>query len=192
VEENSQDHFASDHDDESRYFDGGPPYVDDQQGLFAPPPRIVPLTPEPTSAVARWLLPTERYEGEWVRHWMVPLKQIAIGVAVGALVRYAGSRRAGNRRPGPTPSQRLALAGAALAWTGWRVAAWRGDRFVLTDKRVLLVRNALTRSVRSVGLTEVRDVHVRQSLIGRMLNYGTLTLDRAGRTGRPHRIKRLS
>jgi len=53
------------------------------------------------------------------------------------------------------------------------------------------VRSALTRSVRSVALTEVRDVHVRQSFLGRTLNYGTLTLDPAGRTGRPHRIKRL-
>jgi Bacterial PH domain len=191
MEDNSQDHLASDLDDESLSVDGEYPYVDDLKGLVASPRRVLPLEPEPSYDVARWLLPTERYEGEWVRHWTVPLKQIAIGVAAGALVRYAGSRRARNRRPGPAASQRLALTGAALAWSGWRVAAWRRDRFVLTDKRVLFVKSSLTRSVRSVALTEVRDVHVRQSLLGRMLNYGTLTLDRVGRIGRPHQIKRL-
>jgi hypothetical protein len=34
------------------------------------PRRVLPLEDEPTTLVARYLFPTERYRGEWKRHWI--------------------------------------------------------------------------------------------------------------------------
>ena len=31
---------------------------------------MLPLEDEPSSLVARYLFPTERYRGEWKRHWI--------------------------------------------------------------------------------------------------------------------------
>src|SRR5690242_16170838 len=36
----------------------------------AGPRRVLPLEDEPTTLVARYLFPTERYRGEWKRHWI--------------------------------------------------------------------------------------------------------------------------
>ena len=73
----------------------------------------------------------------------------------------------------------LPLAGAALvvvaALDAVR-AAWKWERthVIVTDEQLALVRGTLRRRVAAVRLERVGAVEVDQSLLGRLLGYGTL------------------
>ena len=58
------------------------------------PRRVLPLEDEPSPLVARYLFPTERYRGEWKRHWIHLTTPLLIGAGatfvLGYLVRLPG------------------------------------------------------------------------------------------------------
>ena len=71
------------------------------------------------------------------------------------------------------------LAGAALVMVAALLAlraVWRWERthVIMTDDRLALVRGTLRRRTAAVRLERVGAVEVDQSLLGRMLGYGTL------------------
>lgn len=63
------------------------------------------------------------------------------------------------------------------------VVRWQTCTLVVTDRRVLLVRGALTPRVASVRLDTIADVEIRSSPAGRMLHYGRLMVSAGGRRG---------
>jgi len=73
----------------------------------------------------------------------------------------------------------VSAAGAALlciAAVGAVAAVWRWDRtrVVLTGERLFVVHGTLRRRAAAVRLTKVETVEIDQSLLGRMLGYGTV------------------
>ena len=62
---------------------------------------------------------------------------------------------------------------AVFAWTGFR---YIGREYVLTNRRVVQVEGVLTRSATDSSLEKIDDAVVRQSVLGRMLDYGDLTV----------------
>ncbi len=58
----------------------------------------------------------------------------------------------------------------------------RFSEFVVTDKRVLVKTGILNRHTLETLLTKVENISVDQSLWGRMLNYGTITVTGTGGT----------
>ena len=71
------------------------------------------------------------------------------------------------------------LGGAALVVLGALLAlraVWRWERthVIMTDDRLALVRGTLRRRTAAVRLERVGAVEVEQSLVGRLLGYGTL------------------
>lgn len=71
------------------------------------------------------------------------------------------------------------IGGAALVMLAALLAlraVWRWERthVVMTDERLALVRGTLRRRTAAVQLERVGAVEVDQSLLGRMLGYGTL------------------
>lgn len=52
--------------------------------------------------------------------------------------------------------------------------------FVLTDRRVIAKFGLLSRSTSEQRLSKVESIHVYQSLLGRLLNYGTVTVTGTG------------
>jgi uncharacterized membrane protein YdbT with pleckstrin-like domain len=73
----------------------------------------------------------------------------------------------------------LPLAGAALVVAGALLAlraVWKWERthVIVTDERLALVRGTLRRRTASVRLERVGAVEVDQTLVGRVLGYGTL------------------
>jgi membrane protein YdbS with pleckstrin-like domain len=72
----------------------------------------------------------------------------------------------------------IVLAGAFVL--GWKTWAWWVARYVITDERVLLIEGVLARRVRAVPLSKVTHTDFRRSLLGRILGYGTLSLDSPG------------
>ena len=142
--------------------------------------RILPLEEEPSGLVSRYLFPTERYRGEWKRHWIHLLPQFAIGtLATFALGYISGFLAKHSATSGLTTVAILVWIGV-MGWAAWRVADWFFDRFILTNKRVMVVSGIITRRVAMMPLLRVTDMKYEQSPVGRMLNYGTFVLESAG------------
>jgi membrane protein YdbS with pleckstrin-like domain len=154
------------------------------RGEPVPPPllstrRVMPLEEEPSSVVQRYLFPTEKFRGEWRRHWIELGREILIGVAATLLMGTVTGYLARHGIPsGVTIAIGLWL--VVLIVLGWRVVDWWHDRFILTNKRVMLVSGVVTRKVAMMPLLRVTDMKYVQSPLGRMLNYGTFELESAG------------
>ncbi|MGC9667917.1 PH domain-containing protein [Planosporangium sp. 12N6] len=141
--------------------------------------RVMPLEDEPSGVVQRYLFPTEKFRGEWKRHWVQLGKEIAIGLVVTIVMGYATGFMAKHNIPsGVTIVILLWL--FVMVWLGWRVGDWWFDRFILTNKRVMVVSGIVTRNVAMMPLTRVTDMKYVQSPLGRLLNYGSFELESAG------------
>jgi hypothetical protein len=159
----------------------------------ASPPKVTPVPSTtkqvPSRGVARYLFGTERYVGEWRRHWIHVGAWAALGIIspffVGYLIGVLGQRN--------SVGVWIVLIGWFLLLTlvGWMVAGWWLERFVLTDKRVLLITGIVSRKVAMMPLARVTDMAYQQSPLGMMLNYGTFVLESAGQDQALRDIKPL-
>lgn len=62
----------------------------------------------------------------------------------------------------------------------WRVLGWEFERIVITDEKVIHLAGVLNRRIASTPLSKVSEFTVRQPVIGRMLDYGSLVVDVPG------------
>ncbi|MFI6240875.1 PH domain-containing protein [Micromonospora sp. NPDC050795] len=154
------------------------------------PRRVLPLEDEPSSLVARYLFPTERYRGEWKRHWIHLSNPLLIGVAATFVLGYLSGFLAGQDVGGLTTIAVL-LWFAVMGWVAWKVADWWYDRFILTNKRVMVVNGIVTRKVAMMPLVRVTDMKYEQTPTGRALNYGTFVLESAGQEQALREVKNL-
>jgi membrane protein YdbS with pleckstrin-like domain len=53
---------------------------------------------------------------------------------------------------------------------------WNAEQYVITERRVLQIRGVLSKVVLDSSLGKINDVELRQSMPGRMFNFGTLTV----------------
>jgi membrane protein YdbS with pleckstrin-like domain len=154
------------------------------------PRRVLPLEDEPTTLVARYLFPTERYRGEWKRHWISLSGPLGIGAGATLLLGYlAGFLTRQNINGLVTAAVLIWL--AVIGWVAWKVVDWYFDRFILTNKRVMVVNGIVTRKVAMMPLLRVTDMKYEQSALGRMLNYGTFVLESAGQDQALREVKYL-
>jgi membrane protein YdbS with pleckstrin-like domain len=162
----------------------------DDSGVPLGPRRVLPLEDEPSGLVARYLFPTERYRGEWKRHWIHLQNQFLIGAVATFVLGYGSGFLAKQDIPGLTTVAVLLWLGV-MGWVAWKVADWYFDRFILTNKRVMVVNGIITRKVAMMPLLRVTDMKYEQSPLGRMLNYGTFVLESAGQEQALREIKHL-
>jgi membrane protein YdbS with pleckstrin-like domain len=134
---------------------------------------------EPSDLIKRYLYPTEKFRGEWRRHWIHLIKKLNIGVAATFVLGYvAGWMAKQNIQNGLTIVVVVWL--GVMGWVLWDVVQWYYDRFILTNKRVMLVEGVVARKVAMMPLGRVTDMKLEQSPLGRFLNYGTFVLESAG------------
>ncbi|WP_100447395.1 PH domain-containing protein [Glycomyces xiaoerkulensis] len=158
-------------------FDDSPP-----GGLFASFGRAptVPDVPSPISA--RYLFPTEKYRGEWRRHWIHLMPWYIIGTLATFIMGFAS----GLLMKWEDTSRDTALTVTVIVWlailgyVGWKILDWYMDRFILTNKRIMLIQGVITRSVAMMPLGRVTDMKYAQTPMGRMLNYGEFIIESAG------------
>jgi membrane protein YdbS with pleckstrin-like domain len=67
-----------------------------------------------------------------------------------------------------------------LGWMVFQVAQWRHDRFIATDKRLLLNYGLFTQKVAMMPLIKVTDMSYQRSVPGRIFGYGRFILESAG------------
>jgi membrane protein YdbS with pleckstrin-like domain len=152
----------------------------DSTGIPLGPRRVLPLDEEPSSLVARYLFPTERYRGEWKRHWVHLATHLTIGVVATFILGYLSGVLAKQDTVPGAWAVAVVVWAVIMAWVAWRVADWYFDRFILTNKRLMLVNGIITRRVAMMPLIKVTDMKYEQSPMGRLLNYGTFVLESAG------------
>ncbi|GIG85576.1 PH domain-containing protein [Plantactinospora endophytica] len=162
----------------------------DASGMPLGPRRVLPLEDEPTSLVARYLFPTERYRGEWKRHKISLATPLLIGLLATFVLGYLSGFLAGQEVGALTTVAVLIWLGI-MGWVAWKVADWYFDRFILTNKRVMVVNGIITRQVAMMPLLRVTDMKYEQSPLGRALNYGTFVLESAGQEQALREVKYL-
>jgi membrane protein YdbS with pleckstrin-like domain len=146
-------------------------------GVRAP---SVPDVPSPISA--RYLFPTEKYRGEWRRHWV----HLMPWYVVGTLATFIMGLASGMLTKSDYESRGTAVTVTVLVWllilgfVGWKILDWYMDRFILTNKRIMLIQGVITRSVAMMPLGRVTDMKYAQTPMGRMLNYGEFIIESAG------------
>ena len=154
------------------------------------PRRVLPLEDEPTTLVSRYLFPTERYRGEWKRHWIHLSGPLGIGAGATLLLGYLAGFLTRQQINGLVTAAVLIWL-AVIGWVAWKVFDWYFDRFILTNKRVMVVNGIVTRKVAMMPLLRVTDMKYEQSALGRMLNYGTFVLESAGQDQALREVKHL-
>ena len=53
---------------------------------------------------------------------------------------------------------------------------WLNERYIITNRRVMEVRGTINKNVRDSALEKVNDVELNQSIVGRLLGYGTVEI----------------
>jgi membrane protein YdbS with pleckstrin-like domain len=160
------------------YVGGGPPAQSPPPGGFGGTVEYI-ATPDPSDLVRRYLYPTEKFRGEWRRHWIHLVRRLTIGVlATFALGYLAGFLANQQVTEGLTVLVLIWI--AVMVWVLWQVVEWYYDRFVLTNKRVMLVEGIIARRVAMMPLARVTDMKYTQSPMGRVLNFGTFEIESAG------------
>jgi hypothetical protein len=129
---------------------------------------------EPTTGVARFLFPMERFRGEWRYHW-IEVARSAMGAAVAATL---GATSMVVWAPAwIRPAGLAAIVVVGVVWCGACGLRWFPNRsLVITNKRLLVMRGIVRRKVYMVPLVQVADMSYTQSSLGSLLNYGTFHL----------------
>jgi membrane protein YdbS with pleckstrin-like domain len=73
----------------------------------------------------------------------------------------------------------LAMIGIHV-WLLWKVARWYVDRFIVSDRRIMLVTGIIARKVAMMPLTKLTDMSYERSTVGVVLGFGTFVLESAG------------
>jgi membrane protein YdbS with pleckstrin-like domain len=126
----------------------------------------------------RYLLDGERVVTAVHQHWAKVAEPVASAVAGAILALWVDTH------------VDLALSAiATVVWWGWfalvarllyRLAEWRHDWFVATDKRLLLFSGFITRRVSMMPLIKVTDMSYERSVPGRILGFGRFVMESAG------------
>jgi membrane protein YdbS with pleckstrin-like domain len=136
-------------------------------------------TREPSDLVRRYLFPTEKFRGEWRRHWIHLVKRLTLGVLATFVLGYLSGYFAKQNITSALTILVLVWI-VIMGWVLWDVAEWYYDRFILTNKRVMLIEGIISRRVAMMPLARVTDMKYTQSALGRVLGYGTFELESAG------------
>ena len=136
-------------------------------------------TKDPSDLVRRYLYPTEKFRGEWRRHWVHLVKRLSLGVLATFILGYVAGYFVRNNQPTALTILVLLWIGV-VGWVLWYVAEWYYDRFVLTNKRIMLITGIIARDVAMMPLSRVTDMKYSQSPLGRILGYGKFEIESAG------------
>lgn len=77
------------------------------------------------------------------------------------------------------------LTGIAFIWGLYKALVYFNSIFVITNQRILVKIGFIARNTREINLSKLESVAVDQSVLGRILNYGTLTFIGTGGTREP-------
>jgi uncharacterized membrane protein YdbT with pleckstrin-like domain len=74
----------------------------------------------------------------------------------------------------------LPLFGLGLVFLAWVYIVYKTTEIAITNKRIIAKFGFISRSTIEINLPKVESVQVDQSVMGRMLDYGTIVISGAG------------
>lgn len=80
--------------------------------------------------------------------------------------------------------------GVGLIFLVWAWIVYKTTEFAVTDKRIIAKTGLISRNTVEMFLDKVESLNVAQTIPGRMLDYGTVTIRGTGSTSEP--IKNIS
>ncbi len=134
--------------------------------------------PPGTALVGKYLLAAERVVIVQRKHWAVLSIPVSV-VVTGLLVAFVIDTLL------PTSAALVRdilwlVWSASLVYLGWHIVEWWADRFVVTNKRVMIVYGIITRKVGMMPLSKVTDMSYERSVLARLLGYGVFVMESAG------------
>lgn len=163
----------------------------DSSGIPIGPRRIMPITEEASPLVQRYLFPTEKFRGEWRKHWTYLADQFAYGALATFVFGWLWGYSTHHHWPIWISAGSVVLWIGVMGWVSVRVLDWYYDRFILTNKRLMKVSGMVTRTVGMMPLTRVTDMKYQQSAWGRIFGYGDFILESAGQEQALREVKHL-
>ena len=112
-------------------------------------------------------------------HWVIYLLGLALGAASFGLAISAVLFQSGAIRIAPLVAAGLALVLGLLQMArAWLVSA--NTEIIVTSRRVIYKTGFISRNTVEMNLDKVESVLVQQSLVGRMIDYGTVIIRGVG------------
>jgi len=137
------------------------------------------------SYVDRLLAPGETVLHRTLRHWVVLMRWIGsavvlavLGVAMASIYGFAGWQGSGI---GAWIGIGLLAIAVLVALPA--ILRWTTEVYLVTDRRVIRVAGVLHKQTLDSGLAKVNDVRLTQTVLGRLLGYGTLEIITASESG---------
>lgn len=144
---------------------------------------MTPVPPPVRQPGARYLLPSERLVVSVRRHPVVLARFVFEVLGAGIVAGWLAAQ------VGPDNDDLLWwLFLAVCARAVWKAMEWSNDRFIVSDRRFMLVSGLLTRRVAMMPLRRVTDLTYEKPLVGRVVGYGTFVLESAGQDQALHKI----
>lgn len=113
-------------------------------------------------------------------HWKTLLLPVLVLFLIVGLGSYLAALVAGTSWQSSGWIGLAVLGSIALWWlTVIPLLRWRTTHFVLTTRRVMVREGILSRSGIDIPINRINTVQFRHSLLGRILNYGTLVIESA-------------
>ena len=137
-----------------------------------------PGRPTGTALVGKYLLAAERVYIAERKHWAVLAAPVSASVG-GLLVALVLDTALPASAAGARDVLWLVWTGL-LVWLAWKIIEWWADRFVVTNKRVMLVHGLITRKVGMMPLSKVTDMSYERSVLARLLGFGVFVMESAG------------
>ncbi len=130
----------------------------------------------PSPPGEQYLLPGEVAVVIVPRHWIMVAGPFLWGI--GALL-VAGILTAYVEASQPATTYIWLITLGVLVWVGWRFFVWYVERFIVTDRRLMLVTGLLNRRVAVIPLRKVTDMTYQRTGVGRLFGYGGLVIESA-------------
>ncbi len=127
------------------------------------------------------LSPGEEVVVEEHPNWSVLLKPILLVVAV--LAGFVAITVAWGSEPVVVGYILAAIVAVVFLWFLAQIVAWRSRLLVITTGRIVYRWGVLRRTGREIPLERVQDVTYHQTIVERLLQAGSLTIESAGRSG---------
>jgi uncharacterized membrane protein YdbT with pleckstrin-like domain len=121
------------------------------------------------------LMPDETVASRKRLHWVIFLKPLVPGLIALGIIAFGTVL-------GSNVLALIGLGGLAIAgiWGGVVLVRYLSTEFAVTNKRLIRKEGVLSHSSRELHLSKLESVQVEQTLIGRMLGYGTMIVSGTG------------
>jgi len=121
--------------------------------------------------IDRTLLPDETILYRTKKHWIIFLTPLALTIV--AFFFFF------NANPFVVKISFLPALAAAFSW-GYEFLDYFTSDYAITDKRILMKEGFFFRHTNDTRLSTIANVSVNQSLLGQLLNYGTVMINSFG------------